>query len=203
MRASPQALYKSFTTGWEGWFALEGALIVDPVVNGGLFFVVEHEGERDPHYGRFLALEPSRKVELTWLTGKDGTQGAETVLSVDLEPRAGGCALTLTHRGFYDQERADHHGKSWERIASGTRQAAHELRDADREVTRVQSAAVAAGWKPWKVPMKPHISVLTLGVADLEKSLVFYRDGLGLLSAKSSAAGSNTAPLPSSSSREG
>jgi catechol 2,3-dioxygenase-like lactoylglutathione lyase family enzyme len=28
--------------------------------------------------------------------------------------------------------------------------------------------------------MKPSISVLTLGVADLERSLVFYRDGLGL-----------------------
>lgn len=28
--------------------------------------------------------------------------------------------------------------------------------------------------------MKPCISVITLGVADLEKSLVFYRDGLGL-----------------------
>lgn len=28
--------------------------------------------------------------------------------------------------------------------------------------------------------MKPRISVLTLGVADLVKSLVFYRDGLGL-----------------------
>lgn len=28
--------------------------------------------------------------------------------------------------------------------------------------------------------MKPHISVLTIGVADLERSLMFYRDGLGL-----------------------
>jgi len=28
--------------------------------------------------------------------------------------------------------------------------------------------------------MKPRISVLTLGVADLERSLRFYRDGLGL-----------------------
>lgn len=27
--------------------------------------------------------------------------------------------------------------------------------------------------------MKPRISVITLGVADLEKSLAFYRDGLG------------------------
>ena len=28
--------------------------------------------------------------------------------------------------------------------------------------------------------MNPHISVVTLGVADLERSLAFYRDGLGL-----------------------
>ena len=28
--------------------------------------------------------------------------------------------------------------------------------------------------------MKPHINVLTLGVADLERSLAFYRDGLEL-----------------------
>lgn len=28
--------------------------------------------------------------------------------------------------------------------------------------------------------MKPRISVLTLGVSDLEKSVEFYRDGLGL-----------------------
>lgn len=28
--------------------------------------------------------------------------------------------------------------------------------------------------------MKPRISVLTLGVSDLEKSVAFYRDGLGL-----------------------
>lgn len=116
MRATAPALYKSFTTGWEGWFALEGALTAYPVENGQLFFVVEHEGRRHPHYGRFLTLEPDRKVELTWLTGMDGTQGAETVLSVDLEPRADGCELILTHRGFYDQERADHHGESWEQI---------------------------------------------------------------------------------------
>lgn len=28
--------------------------------------------------------------------------------------------------------------------------------------------------------MKPRISVLTLGVSDLEKAVKFYRDGLGL-----------------------
>ncbi|MDE2593253.1 MAG: VOC family protein [Burkholderiales bacterium] len=28
--------------------------------------------------------------------------------------------------------------------------------------------------------MKPHITILTLGVADLERAVAFYRDGLGL-----------------------
>jgi uncharacterized protein len=31
-----------------------------------------------------------------------------------------------------------------------------------------------------EIPMKPRISVFTLGVADLEQSVAFYRDGLGL-----------------------
>jgi hypothetical protein len=28
--------------------------------------------------------------------------------------------------------------------------------------------------------MKPHITMITLGVADLDSSIRFYRDGLGL-----------------------
>jgi len=116
MRAQPDAIYRSFTTGWEEWFALPGGLIVNAVTQGQLFFVVEFEGCRHPHYGRFLGVEPNRKIELTWVTGVGGTQGAETVLSVEIEPRDDGCALILTHRGFYDQERADIHGKSWEGI---------------------------------------------------------------------------------------
>ena len=33
---------------------------------------------------------------------------------------------------------------------------------------------------PWGVKMKPRIKVLTLGVDDLDRSLAFYRDGMGL-----------------------
>src|SRR5438876_9448495 len=116
MKATPAAIYTSFTSGWEEWFALRGGLLADPVPQGQLFFVVEHEGCRHPHYGRFLVVEPQRRVELTWLTGVGGTQGAETVLSVALEPADDGCELTLIHRGFYSQERADVHGKSWQAI---------------------------------------------------------------------------------------
>ena len=41
--------------------------------------------------------------------------------------------------------------------------------------------------------MKPRITLLTLGVDDLERSLKFYRDGLGLPTRASSARSSNTA----------
>jgi uncharacterized protein YndB with AHSA1/START domain len=116
MRAKPEAIYKSFTTGWEDWFALPGGLIANAAPQGQLFFVVEHEGKRHPHYGRFLTLEPDRKVELTWLTGQGGTQGAETILSIEIVAGDEGCTITLSHRGFYNQERADAHGKSWEQI---------------------------------------------------------------------------------------
>jgi uncharacterized protein YndB with AHSA1/START domain len=116
MRASPAAVYESFTTGWETWFALPGALLADPTPQGRLFFVVEFEGLRHPHYGRFLALDPDRRVELTWLTGKGGTEGAETILSIEVAPSENGCTLFLEHRGFYDQDGADRHGSSWEQI---------------------------------------------------------------------------------------
>ena len=48
--------------------------------------------------------------------------------------------------------------------------------------TRIAVAAgrSAAGRETCGSTMKPRISVLMLGVADLEQSLEFYRDGLGL-----------------------
>ena len=116
MRARAADIYRSFTTGWEAWFALPDTLLANPMPQGQLFFVVEHENRKHPHYGRFLVLEPDRRAEMTWLTGVGGTQGAETVLSIELNPTENGCELILEHRGFYDQRGADLHGTSWERI---------------------------------------------------------------------------------------
>src|SRR5713101_7133586 len=46
--------------------------------------------------------------------------------------------------------------------------------DTQRPRARLDGAACCSP------PMKPCISLLTLGVDDLERSLAFYRDGLGL-----------------------
>src|SRR5258708_20595761 len=58
-------------------------------------------------------LEPARLVELTWETGAGGTKGAETVVTVELEPQGTGTHLRLTHAGFPDDESRRGHVRAW------------------------------------------------------------------------------------------
>jgi catechol 2,3-dioxygenase-like lactoylglutathione lyase family enzyme len=60
----------------------------------------------------------------------------------------------------------------------------------------VQCAALIAPYKTdvGESQMKPRITVITIGVDDLERSLRFYRDGLGLKTEGTSAQSLNMAP---------
>lgn len=95
---------------------------VSPVVGAPIFFEVIERSEtgaevrRHPHYGRFVRLTPNALVELTWVTGKDGTGGAETTLTVQLSESPDGTALTLTHAGFATREDADRHAAAWPQV---------------------------------------------------------------------------------------
>lgn len=113
MQASPATLYRAWTEEWERWFAEPGSVRMRAEVGTPFFLYVAHQEQRHAHYGRFLRLEPDRLVELSWVTGRGGTEGAETVVTVELEPEEGGTLLRLSHRGFYREESARNTEQAW------------------------------------------------------------------------------------------
>ena len=113
MRASPATLFQAWTRQLDLWFAAPGTVAMQPQVNAPFFFETQHQGQRHPHYGRFLRLEPDRLIQLTWLTGAGGTNGAETVVTVELIPSGNGTSLKLTHAGFADEAARGRHQEAW------------------------------------------------------------------------------------------
>ena len=113
MIAPPDVLYKAWTTEDFGrWFAAPSTLLIKPEVNALFFFEAHFNGERHPHYGRFLRLEPDQLVEMTWMN-QAGTKGAETIVTIELTPSGSGTMMRVTHTGLPDEKCAKGHDEAW------------------------------------------------------------------------------------------
>jgi uncharacterized protein YndB with AHSA1/START domain len=113
MSFPPNVLYRVWIEQFDFWFAEPGSVLMKGEVNTVFYFETAFAGNRHPHYGRFLRLVPDQLVELTWLTGSDGTKGAETVVTVELKKVEDGTVLQLNHAGFPDEESRDKHEQAW------------------------------------------------------------------------------------------
>jgi uncharacterized protein YndB with AHSA1/START domain len=114
MTSSPRALFRGGRKSSVAGSAVAGSVLMKGEVNAVFYFETDFEGQRHPHYGRFLRLEPDQLIELTWLTA--ATKGAETVVTVELARHNGGTELRLTHAGFPDEESRSRLEEAWPKV---------------------------------------------------------------------------------------
>ena len=88
-------------------------MIMTPEINRPFFFYNRHDWGRHAHYGRFVKLEKNKYIEMTWLTGRLGTCGEETLIRIELTPRDGGTYFKIIHSGFDDEAAAIGHKDNW------------------------------------------------------------------------------------------
>ncbi len=116
LHAKPEDVYAAWTERFDTWFAQAGTLAMVPEVGRPYFFYNRNDWGRHPHYGRFLDLTENKLIEMTWLTGdgtSEGTEGAETILRIELVPEGDATQVRLTHSGFVSEKSRAGHQENW------------------------------------------------------------------------------------------
>lgn len=122
LKASPERVFAAWTRAEElpRWFGPRkgGHLQVDrfePSVGGDYdVTMVFADGDRAQITGRYLELDPPRRIVLTWAWHDEGgLPSEETLVTVDLLPTEDGTRLTLLHERFAAVADRDNHAQGW------------------------------------------------------------------------------------------
>ncbi len=115
-------LFDGWTINFDKWFAAPGTLLMRVEVNEPFFFETvfkaddQETAQRHPHYGRFLKLDKNKFIQMTWVTGEIGTQGAETVVSIEFIEQGDQTLIKLSHSGFLNKQTMEGHNEAWPHV---------------------------------------------------------------------------------------
>jgi uncharacterized protein YndB with AHSA1/START domain len=117
IRAAPDDVFRAWLDPerLQRWFGTSRQ-IVNPKVDGLFYLAMQHEERLWPHYGRYLRIEKPRLIEFTWMS--EGTEGRETVVTIEMVGRDGGTQLTLNHAGVPDTALGRGHEAGWTAIVA-------------------------------------------------------------------------------------
>ena len=119
--ASPARVFDAWTDadGMRRWMrpgsVADAECELDIREGGGFRIVmVTPDGDRLEHTGEYRVVDRPHKLVFTWISG--GTDGRETVVTVELFERGERTELVLTHDRLPDRRRAEMHTEGWTTI---------------------------------------------------------------------------------------
>ncbi len=118
--ASPHEVFAAWTDPeiFKEWMCVGEFLTteaqLDVRVNGPYRFVMRSEDRVFEAHGRYLLVDPPRKLVFTWVT--PDTDYQETLVTVELLPQGGSTELVLTHERFPRPPMLDVHRLGWNAV---------------------------------------------------------------------------------------
>jgi uncharacterized protein YndB with AHSA1/START domain len=89
------------------WSGVVKAVVNPPKVDGLFYSMYKFENQEFAHYGRFTVLEKPRRIQYTWVSA--GTQGLESVVTLNLEPQGDKTVVQINHSNLPDDEGGRRH----------------------------------------------------------------------------------------------